>query len=365
MIIIPYGTDAPVYHFPWATIVLIVANGLSFFLTGYGYLNDGWLLQYANGLHPLEWVAYNFLHFGILHLVGNMFFLWVFGIVIEGKLGWWKFLGVYLGIGILGGFIIQSVMQFYPHPADLDDTFGSADPVWSLFEPKSANAQDVRGKDTQGRKSKWSRPVWELEAEKQKEKAQQKQIHREILKHSKYGAGGASLAVFGLLGIVLIWAPKNEVSCFYWIAFKAGNFNIEYIYFCSLKIGLEFLGAIFGRRGFEVTSEVGHAIGACIGLLTGIAFIKLALVDCENWDIFAYLQNKHGSMERVGSWQDNAPIATQRDRKLATPVLGEGDDTVVRSSGAKKKKKKALPKLKELNSFEGDFEDDDVSNVPT
>jgi len=32
-----------------------------------------------------------------------MFFLWAFGIVVEGKLGWWKFLCVYLSIGILAG----------------------------------------------------------------------------------------------------------------------------------------------------------------------------------------------------------------------------------------------------------------------
>lgn len=192
MIIIPYSTDAPVYHLPRATVALIAANLVSFFITGGGLRNNGWLLQFGNGLHPLEWVAYNFLHFGLLHLVGNMLFLWVFGIVVEGKLGWWKFLGVYMGIGVLGGFIIKSVMMFYQGPVDLDDTFGSIDPVWSLFEPKSANAQSASPQgNTQQRKSKWSRPVWELEAEKQKEKSQQKQIRREILKHAKYGAGGA------------------------------------------------------------------------------------------------------------------------------------------------------------------------------
>lgn len=113
-----------------------------------------------------------------------------------------------------------------------------------------------------------------------------------------------------------------------------------------------------GARGFEATSQVGHTVGACLGLLVGIAFVKLALVDCENWDIFAYLQNKHGSMERVGSWQDNASVVTPRDRNVATPVASEDD--VTRSSIAKRKKKKALPKLKELNSFEDDFEDDDM-----
>ncbi len=32
--IIPYSTDAPIYHFPWMTIVLIVLNCVAIALTG-------------------------------------------------------------------------------------------------------------------------------------------------------------------------------------------------------------------------------------------------------------------------------------------------------------------------------------------
>lgn len=147
MLIIPYSTDAPIYHFPWMTIVLIVANCLSFAITGMGYKSDGWMLQYGNGLHPLEWVAYNFLHFGIVHLVGNMIFLWAFGIVVEGKLGWWKFLVVYMSIGIVGGILIQVAMLGYKPPVYDWDDLGATDPVWSLFEPKAAYAQDSSDDD--------------------------------------------------------------------------------------------------------------------------------------------------------------------------------------------------------------------------
>ena len=108
--LLPIGTDAPVYHFPWMTIVLIVGNVFSFVLTGSGSRTDGWLLQFGNGLHPVEWLAWNFLHFGFMHLLGNMFFLWAFGLVVEGKIGWWKYLLVYLGVGIVGGFVVQLIM---------------------------------------------------------------------------------------------------------------------------------------------------------------------------------------------------------------------------------------------------------------
>jgi len=58
--IIPYSTDAPIHHFPYMTIVLIVLiviNCITFAIAGMGYNDEGWLLQYGNGLHPLEWVA--------------------------------------------------------------------------------------------------------------------------------------------------------------------------------------------------------------------------------------------------------------------------------------------------------------------
>ena len=61
---------------------------------------ERWILTYGAGLHPLQWVTSNFLHDGILHLLGNMLFLWVFGLVVEGKVGLGPFLGIYFGIGI-------------------------------------------------------------------------------------------------------------------------------------------------------------------------------------------------------------------------------------------------------------------------
>jgi len=57
--IIPYNTDAPVYHFPVGTLGLIAFNSLIFFLTGFGSdaSIEKWGLEYGNGLHPVEWVT--------------------------------------------------------------------------------------------------------------------------------------------------------------------------------------------------------------------------------------------------------------------------------------------------------------------
>jgi membrane associated rhomboid family serine protease len=56
------------------------------------------------GLTPvLTLVSYQFLHADIVHLLGNMVFLWVFGDDIEEATGRWRFLAFYLLCGIVGG----------------------------------------------------------------------------------------------------------------------------------------------------------------------------------------------------------------------------------------------------------------------
>ena len=81
MPLIPINTDAPLYHFPYATIGLIVVNTICFVATGCATnerLLEPWLLQYGEGLNPLEWIPAAFAHGGFMHLIGNMFFLWGF-----------------------------------------------------------------------------------------------------------------------------------------------------------------------------------------------------------------------------------------------------------------------------------------------
>ncbi len=237
--LIPIGTDAPIYHWPWATLSLIVANVTAFLLTGFGYpshaeLWQPWMLEYGNGLNPVEWVSSMFLHFGFLHLIGNMIFLWGFGLVIEGKLGWWKYLLVYFGIGIFGSFVAQAMMLGYA-----------------------------------------GRPT---------------------------GAGGASLAIFGLLAMSLVWAPKNEVRIFWFAVIRVGILEISILTFSLYYIGLEVLLAVMVHR-FQMSSELGHLIGAVIGFGVGIVLLKQRWVDCENWDLFAVMSGTHGSTYDLDSYR--------------------------------------------------------------
>ena len=110
---LPIGTDAPIYYRPYVTVGMIVANVAVFVKTGWGEMAEGWLLTFGNGLHPGEWLTSAFLHFGIGHLVGNMLFLFIFGLVIEGKLGPVRFVLLYLALCLLDGFVGQFLMLNY------------------------------------------------------------------------------------------------------------------------------------------------------------------------------------------------------------------------------------------------------------
>ncbi|HZN60604.1 MAG TPA: rhomboid family intramembrane serine protease [Planctomycetota bacterium] len=106
----PYSTDAPIYFRPWGTISLIGLNTAIFALHRADVIDPRDLvLLWGDGLHPLQWASGTFLHWSLVQLLGNMCFLWVFGLVIEGKLGWVKFLPVYFLLGVAHGAALQGV----------------------------------------------------------------------------------------------------------------------------------------------------------------------------------------------------------------------------------------------------------------
>jgi membrane associated rhomboid family serine protease len=119
---LPVSCDAPLYHMPYATVGLIVANIAAFAAAVAGVIDplDGWVLMYGEGMQPTQWLLSIFMHSGLGHLISNMFFLWTFGIVIEGKLGWSRFLACYLAIGIGECALEQAIMaRALPEPGSL------------------------------------------------------------------------------------------------------------------------------------------------------------------------------------------------------------------------------------------------------
>lgn len=105
MPIIPYRVDVPMFRRPWANYGLIILTiilsfgGFRSLMTGeaVAFILNGWDLSGLFG--------HMFLHIGILHLVGNMLFLWIFGNAICAKLGNISFPFVYLFLGLCAAVV--------------------------------------------------------------------------------------------------------------------------------------------------------------------------------------------------------------------------------------------------------------------
>lgn len=120
----PVGSDAPLYYRPIATIALIVFNVL-FFIPQFNGELESWQLALGAGLHPVQWWTSAFYHYGIMHLLGNMIFLWTFGLIVEGKLGWFRFLPLYFAMAGLEGALTQAIML----ASDTESSAGGASGV--------------------------------------------------------------------------------------------------------------------------------------------------------------------------------------------------------------------------------------------
>ncbi len=126
---IPLKDLTPHRSKPWMTFALILVNFLVFFhevslsppamqqflyhyamipgrvqlaLTGSG-------VKLADALYPM--FTSMFLHGGWLHIIGNMWFLWIFGDVVEDRMGRLRYLAFYLVCG-LGAAVTQTMLSW-------------------------------------------------------------------------------------------------------------------------------------------------------------------------------------------------------------------------------------------------------------
>lgn len=111
---IPLRDSTPSEHFPFITVILIAINTLIFFYEttlGEQGLNE---LTYIFGLVPAYYTQYKvslpgylpfitstFLHASWMHVIGNMWVLWLFGDNVEDKMGRARFLAFYLLCGLI------------------------------------------------------------------------------------------------------------------------------------------------------------------------------------------------------------------------------------------------------------------------
>jgi membrane associated rhomboid family serine protease len=328
--LIPYNTDAPLYHPPIATVATIILNVLLFVpvflhedpyaleMEGFSSENVDWdeapmdeadfdedvdlvdengnpldeatqqeyrkafeeikkkasdrkqeapapggttiwrlsTLEFGK-FRPWQWLTANYMHIDLFHLIGNMFVLWGFGLVVEGKVGWWRFLVIYNLMGILGWGFVQMIMLFASEGIGL----------------------------------------------------------------------GASLAIFGLVVISLVWAPANDMQCVFMFGLRPILFESSIM---TIAIGSVFLQIAISAlhiltltnmgMGLRITSEILHLIGAALGFGVGVAMLKKNWVDCENWDMFSVWAGKNTKTmeeDRQNVSEQLERIKKQEQKRLA------------------------------------------------
>lgn len=114
MFILPINRDSDARNTPRAVLALIAINSVVFVATLVSGSPIAVVRHY--GFTPahaqvLTLFTSMFLHAGWLHLIGNMWFLWMFGKDVENAMGSWLFTLMYLLCG-LGGALLHFAFNF-------------------------------------------------------------------------------------------------------------------------------------------------------------------------------------------------------------------------------------------------------------
>lgn len=227
--LIPLGTDAPVYHWPVATSLLVIACVAA---SIFGWTADPervrpFVVLYGEGLQPLAWLTAPFFQADIVQLIGNLIYLWGFGLVIEGKVGWFLFLAIFLGLAAGEGAIEQSLMLGVE--PGVGGSMGCAAVLFGLI------AMGL---------------VWAP--------------HNEIQ-----------------LVLIVFWRFMLNA-----VEFELAIAHFALIYFLWEGV----LGALWSGLSGDlhlVRGLIRVGVGGGLGFLLATIWLKLGLVDCEGWDLFS------------------------------------------------------------------------------
>jgi hypothetical protein len=160
----------------------------------------------------------------LIHLAGNLIFLWAFALVVEGKVGFLPFLAIFLGIGFVQCGIEQALM---------------------------------------------------------------------LATGSGFSLGNSAI-VYGIMMMALVWAPQNELNCFWNFGFRGGLVDLSIFWFALLYVAMEIFEVVFWGATFGVTASTAilHLSGAAVGFVVATVMLKLDWVDCEGWDLYSVFGNR-------------------------------------------------------------------------
>lgn len=234
--ILPYQSSVPMERFPWANIGLIA---LTVVVSVAGFVDSRVIERLALGerdipafvrdlpaypaiaqrfndapvvFHPHGYFTHGLVHGGVIHLAGNMLFLFVFGNAVNAKLGHVRYLLAY-AVMLVGAAAVH---------------------VWFVGAP----------------------------------------------------AVGASGAIYGVLGMFIVFFPRNDVSCF-WFAFYRlrehfGTFDVSAIWIVLYWVGVNIVLMTLDLAG-DVGVEA-HLGGFACGLAAGLLLVILHVVQSTAWE---------------------------------------------------------------------------------
>ncbi|MBA2114931.1 rhomboid family intramembrane serine protease [Bremerella alba] len=293
---IPHGTDAPIYHVPAVTITVILLNIaiffappvvehfqnpepsgvrnrlplLSWFVEGGYHGPEHYKLQFGDGIKPWQGITASFLHAHAMHLLGNMLFLFLFGFIVEGKIGWWKFLAIYIGIAFIRGILLQVLVM--------------------LFNPS--------------------------------------------LQAAALGASGVifALMAIAIIWAPLNNIQVTHVGWRYRINHEVEEMDVPVYAMAGILIFLDlFFTYLIMKDSAEFVpyTPVLHTFGALLGAGVGVAMVKLKLVDCENYDIFSVWAGRHEKPRDEPTAEAVAKTETklvQQGLQQIRQILDEGEN---------------------------------------
>lgn len=120
--LLPVYLESDLERVPWVTYCIMAVNGLIFLLLEFLPEHQAVTVMYRFGLVPEDpgitaVFTAMFLHASWLHILSNMYFLWIFGRAVEDALGPVKYLLFYLTAGIVSMLIHMAAVV--PEIADV------------------------------------------------------------------------------------------------------------------------------------------------------------------------------------------------------------------------------------------------------
>ncbi len=137
----PLRDSTPSQHFPLVTVCIILINLLVFlFESGlnetqlntivyqFGFVPANFLDDQIGPIVYIPFLTSMFLHGSWMHVIGNMWMLWLFGDNVEDCMGGLKFLIFYLGTGV-----IAALSHYYTDPTSVVPVVGASGAVAGIM----------------------------------------------------------------------------------------------------------------------------------------------------------------------------------------------------------------------------------------